>query len=49
LVEFYAHLLLAALLEAALVIARADDFDAALKTGRDAVDGLLRAVLTDGR
>jgi AcrR family transcriptional regulator len=41
LVEIYAHMLLAALMEAALVIARSDDFESALKAGKDAVDGLL--------
>jgi hypothetical protein len=34
-------MLLAALMEAALVIAQSDDFDSALQAGRDAVDGLL--------
>jgi AcrR family transcriptional regulator len=41
LLEIYSHMLLAALMEAALVIARSDDFDRALRAGRDAVDGLL--------
>ena len=41
LVDIYAHMLLAALMEAALVIAQSDDFDTALQAGRDAVDGLL--------
>jgi len=45
LVEVLAHMLLAALLELALVIARADKPRAALKTGEAAVDDLLRRLV----
>jgi AcrR family transcriptional regulator len=46
LVEVLAHMLLAALLELALVIARADKPRAALKTGEAAVDELLKGLLS---
>lgn len=45
LVEVLAHMLLAALLELALVIARADKPRAALKTGEAAVDELLQRLV----
>jgi AcrR family transcriptional regulator len=44
-VDVLAHMLLAALVEVAMVIARAEDADAALSRGKAAVDDLLRSLL----
>jgi AcrR family transcriptional regulator len=49
LVETMAHILLAALLEVALLIARASDPDAATRTGRAALDELLDRLLAAPR
>ena len=46
LVDAFAHMILAAIDEIALVIARADDPRAAMETGRAAVQELLRRLLT---
>jgi hypothetical protein len=46
LVDTMAHVLLAALLEIAMLIARADDPEAARRSGQVAVDTLLGATIT---
>ncbi len=46
LVGTLAHVLLASVNEVALLVARADDQDAAMKAGADTIDELLRSLLT---
>jgi AcrR family transcriptional regulator len=48
LVDVFAHVVLAAVNEIALLIARADDAEAAMRTGEAAVDELLRRLLGTG-
>ena len=45
LVNMFAHALLASVNEVALLVARSDQPDAAMKEGTDAVDALLRRLL----
>jgi AcrR family transcriptional regulator len=45
LVDVYAHMVLAALLEVALLVARADEGRLAIKRGQEAIDELLTALL----
>jgi ATP-dependent Zn protease len=44
-IEVLAHMLLAALIEAALLIARSDDSAAAMRSSRAAVDRLIDGIL----
>ena len=46
LVGTLAHVLLASVNEVALLVARSDDQDAAMKAGADTIDELLRPLLT---